>query len=632
MKRLINIFALTLSACVCVCAQNQDTVLSRNVTVEREFKPVIQAAGKVNQRPVVAQVETEPAEMHYSDYTSLLSPDFNLSSLLSQPTRFEVGKSPDGYLKLGVGHTSTLLDFRYHLRDGKRATLDVYADHEACWGRKALENTALGLKYKHNFQDFTMYFGVDGGSEFFSRYGRYYDGNKGLTAEHFSEMNTTSIVGGVTTVVDRQNIWWAGGYVGFQSKNSDMVVYDVNLGYKAYNVKNYALENQIRLNAKVAYQQDAHQMGLNFRMQNNFYKLHTLLQDGAGNWRSDDNNPRHFVRMEPFYEYQTKKLQVHVGVNLDIVSGKGQLLSNSENIAFAPSPNFHIEGQVAKWMTVYGKATGKIADGSFQSAIAANRYTTFMPILYSHHVGPYTPVDAEAGFHIRPEKNLLLEVHGGYAYMKNCKTSFATIDTTFVVGDASVGTGLRNGQLDYWYCDQSRWKIGGSLAYHYRDIVDIHVWGDYYFWNVLRNEFGEVYDEANDVMVEQKYFPKSKFPTYSLTNGRVYDRPNWELGARVDGRIDKNWSLFTEFRAVGSRWAMVGDALTFDPAANATAKCWEVQLKPMLDWNLGVQYELPQYNLSFFAEVNNLLCRYNDIYYGIQSEGTNFLLGATWRF
>ena len=81
-----------------------------------------------------------------------------------------------------------------------------------------------------------------------------------------------------------------------------------------------------------------------------------------------------------------------------------------------------------------------------------------------------------------------------------------------------------------------------------------------------------------------------------------------------------------------------------------------VTLRPTIDLNLGVQYDLwvgkakgasgleiredhaqvlrpePKPNLSLFFQLNNWLHRKNEIYYGYRSQGINFLLGATYRF
>ena len=115
----------------------QDTALNRSVTVERDFQPVIQSAGKVSTKPAVVETSIEPASVEYSDYTAEVTPGTTFHSLLSQPTRFEPGELYHGYVRGAIGHPNTLFDFGYHLDDGKRSILDVYAHHRAEWGLAA---------------------------------------------------------------------------------------------------------------------------------------------------------------------------------------------------------------------------------------------------------------------------------------------------------------------------------------------------------------------------------------------------------------------------------------------------------------------------------------------------------------
>ena len=165
------------------------------------------------------------------------------------------------------------------------------------------------------------------------------------------------------------------------------------------------------------------------------------------------------------------------------------------------------------------------------------------------------------------------------------------------------------GDFDYFYTNYSRGKIGGQFNYHYRDIVRINLYGDCYFW------------------------------TGDTT---VYDRAKWELGLRIDGRVDEHWSLYSDNHFEGSRLALASDG--------------EHTLRPTVELNLGVQYAMwvgkrkadrnqlirekgeqvlrpePQPNLVFFFQLNNWLHRKNEFYYGYRSQGINFLLGATFRF
>ena len=122
MKQLL-ISSLLLCA-LTVSAQNSaDTTLNRNVTVERDFQPVIQAAGKLSTKPEVVETTVEAAKVEYSDYTADVQPSAEFNALLSQPTRFSPGEVYNGYLRGAIGHPNTLFDFEYKLDDGKKSVL-----------------------------------------------------------------------------------------------------------------------------------------------------------------------------------------------------------------------------------------------------------------------------------------------------------------------------------------------------------------------------------------------------------------------------------------------------------------------------------------------------------------------------
>ena len=153
--RYIGISMMMLTA-LCVNAQS-DSALNRSVTVERDFQPVIQAAGKVSTKPVVMTTTIEPAPVEYSDYTADVTPEASLSPMLSQPTRFAPGYVYNGYIRGAIGHPNTLFDFGYHLDDGKNSILDVYAHHKAEWGLATLSKTKVGLDFKHPYSTFSFW-------------------------------------------------------------------------------------------------------------------------------------------------------------------------------------------------------------------------------------------------------------------------------------------------------------------------------------------------------------------------------------------------------------------------------------------------------------------------------------------
>lgn len=559
--------AYILSACALsiISASAQDTVLNRNVTVEREFQPVIQSAGKVDQKPTTLEVEIEPAQVSYSEYSSVLTPDFNLSDLQSQPTKFTQGEPFHGLLRGAIGHPLTLFDFEYRVDDQRKSLLDVYAHHHAQWGRKANSLTNIGFDYTHQFSTCDMYFGVDGGNHFYTRYGRYYEADDRLSIRKASQLKKE----------DKTTIWSADVHIGVKANKKQDFQYLAEVGYKLYHVADMVSEHRLHTRANMEWTGSAHHGGLNFRMDNMFYSTN---EDYIP---KDTYRSRHALRMEPFYAYYGKRFTIHLGVNLDLNIGKGQQLSNSDNISFAPSPNIFFEAQIAKeWVTLYGKATGSHGRSSIEDDLKGNPYYDIAARVQSEHVSSYTPVDAELGFHLRPQKNLLMEIHAGYAYMINATNMLGAYD--LVNPEKTL--------LDFnkHYADYMRFKVGAAFSYHYQDIVTVHLWGDYLGWK----------------------------------SDNVYDRPSWELGLRVDGRIDRNWSLYSDNHFAGSRQALVINGGVEE----------EHKLKPSIDVNLGCKYEWPELNLEFFLQLNNIICRHNDIFYGYQSLGINGLAGVTWRF
>lgn len=589
---------LTLVSGMSVMAQN-DSVLNRSVTVERDFQPIIQAAGKVATRPAVTEMQLEPAKVEYSDYTAEVTPGTNFNPLLSQPTRFEQSEPYHGYVRGALGHANTLFDFGYHVDDGKHSILDVYAHHRAQWGLRALSKTKLGLDFTHPFSTCNLYFGINGVNVYYHKYGHFYDYSLASPSAWIKDKE--AYPGATFADKDKTSLWSAEAYFGVRANAKQEVQYRVQTGYQLFSKPGAVSEHQIRTHADFDWHGDAHHVGANIYVQNNFLQLGSLgatIPDSL--YRS-----RHNLRIEPYYAYHGRRVQIHLGVNLDLNIGRGQnSLSGVENLSFAPSPHIHLEAQVAKnWLTIYADVMGHHALGSLQEYMEKNRYRLIHAGVTEPHYASYTPVDAELGFHIRPHRDLMIELHGGYAYMLHEDVWVATADTMSTF--APLGLKLTPGDFTHLHVNYQRGKVGGQINYHYQDIVRVDLHGDYYFWS------GDT---------------------------TVYDRAKWELGLRIDGRIDKHWSLYSDNYFAGSRLALATDG--------------EHLLKPTVELNLGVQYEmwvgraakqlrddkgtiirpLPQPNLVLFFQLNNWLHRKNDIYYGYNTEGINFLLGATFRF
>lgn len=574
----------------------EDSTLNRSVTVERDFQPVIQAAGKVATKPAVVETTIEPVEVEYSDYTATVQTDPTVDPLASQITRFAPGQRYNGYIRGGLGHPNTLFDFGYRLDDGKNSILDVYAHHHAEWGLATLSKTKVGLNFTHTFSTADLYFGVNGGNIFYNKYGHFYDysfDNSNMWAKNEVAYPKPYSI----EAKDKTSLWTAEVYLGIKSNAKQDFKYRIQTGYAIFAKAQAVAEHQVRTSASFDWHAEEHHVGANVYVQDNFLQLRGAL---AAAIPDSLYGSRHNFRIEPYYAYEGSRVRVHAGVNFDMNLGHGHhILSKNENFSFAPSPHINLEAQVAKqWLTIYADVLGSFGLGNLQGYMEENRYSLIHAGIL-HPCEAYTPVDAEVGFHIRPHRDLMLELHGGYAYMMYEDYLIAAADTTAFAPLAGVNR--LPGDFIHEHTHYQRGKVGGQINYHFRDIVRVNFHGDYYIWS------GDT---------------------------TVYDRPNWEMGLRIDGRIDEHWSLYSDNYFAGSRKVLATDG--------------EHTLKPTVELNLGLQYEMmvgkkartegvllrpePQPNLTLFFQLNNWLHRKNDIFYGYRSQGINFLLGATYRF
>lgn len=575
-----------------VSAYAQDTVLTRNVTVEREFQPVIRQAGKINQVPeMVSEPEQQAVEVRYSEVVPELRTGYNIHSLLSQPQRFGQLDPTNGYLRFGIGHPQTLFDFHYRYAE-KVNSVVLKVEHDAEWGLKTNGETAVGFDFTHTYSTGKVYFNLLGANEYFTRYGRYFeDAKQELTVEKMSEL----------TADDKQNVWKLDATFGAQSNGKDAFNYLVEAAYHAYTVTGIVTEHQANVRLNMDYTLDGHKFGGKIYSQN---QMMNPSEEKKAYYAAHGNsyNSRHCMRIEPFYEYQGRRFFVHAGVNLNVNIGKGSLMSGTEDadprrqVVFAPSPNVRVEAQLApKWAVLYADVKGSLGTSSMPGYLGLNRYMDLTGSIVSHHVSSYTPVDATVGFMFRPYKTLLLELHGGYSYNLN-QALFATqLDTI---------SGL-NRDFQFLYTDYQRWKFGAQFSFHYRDYVDVHAKGDYFVYSGVKSNTTHV-------------------ASFQATDGRIYDRPSWQVGVDVTGHINRHWDVYTNVDLEGGRWALTG-----------YGDRW---LKTYVNVDLGARYCFGDTGnkaldrLSLFADLQNIIHRKNMRWYGYESEGIHGRIGLTWRF
>lgn len=547
---MIRLYPIAL-ACVLILsipctAQAQDTVFNRVVTVERDYQPEIEQTQAITTTPTFIQYTPQLNPVVYSTYSNPLSIGYNLHALPASSTKFSTPTPLNGVIEGALGYRNTHMLFAYQIKHKKKMSLDLYANHDAYWGKDALAQSILGMLATRHFSGADFYFGLEGQNEAFAY-----------------QLDSTAY----KAFFPWRTFWNAQAKIGVQSTKKDGILYRIQTGYNAFFATNHAIEHQVRSYLDFAWKADYHKAGINASVLNAFYTITDTTFTAS-------IAPRHAIHLEPFYEFHSKNIRLHAGVNLDINLGNGQLISGAEDISFAPSPNVEFEWHMMdNVFHLYANAHGYFDNGSLQEFTSYNRYLNLQQGLTLQHPRNYTPIDAQLGFKIRPVATMLIDIYGGYAYMMNAYNMKAILNDANVITDYHL-----------WFTNYQRWKVGASMHYHYRDILELNVAGNYYFWTA-----------------EQP----------------IYDRPNWDIKARLDVHIDSKWSIYSDNYFAGSRLAQTTQG--------------DQTLAPIISLNIGGQYAVNRW-LVAYLQLNDYLHRRSEYFYGYHTQGIHFLAGVKFKF
>lgn len=570
-------------------ATAQTDSISRVVEVTREYQPIIEGAGKMDVLPQLPEAPTVNTDINFSDYATPLQniDPTDIENLGFSPTNFLIPTTLNGFLRGGIGHSATLFDFNYTLnnnsfkqtstRSSTGTTLNLNAHHLGQWGRKTLSHSSLGMDINHLFSSADLYFGVNAENIFFTRYGRYFhytdiDKMKGEFSQKYSHFSHDS----------KQSQWEIDTRIGVRSLPNADIKYLVQTGYEPFILQQSTVEHTINTQAMFEWQTDMHQVGAELHIEDHLYSFDktdpAFVAISTKDGYALDSSAYHAVKLQPYYAYSGNRFNIHLGVNLDMCVGRGKV--------FLPSPNVTFEAKLAPdWLALYGSAIGKYATSSSRQHYNKLRFLHAEREICTRANRSYTPVNATLGFKIRPVTSLLFDVYAGYQY-----TKYDIFFTPESVSDEPTG----------YFTLLSRpyqcWQIGARMHYHYQDIIFVSLDGHYNIWNMSMQE--------ND--------------NFNLPKNHIIDHETWAVNFRVDGKIDSKWSLYLVSHFSGGKYL-------FDMEQKA------IEAKPIIDINLGGQYNINKW-LSCYLQICNIINRKNDIVYGYQTQGINFIGGVTYAF
>jgi hypothetical protein len=583
----IVVFANFFSALNAV-AQKDTTKLKQEVEVTKAYQPTINDALKINDIP---KIKTEPSETPTFDYSIYSKPIFSTFDVKPVEAAKMVGEpTPEmglGLLKLGLGNYLTPYgELFFNAKPGKKSNFGMHFRHLSSAGKVKLlnddkveapesENTAE-IFGKHFFRKSTL----SGNLAYDRRAFDYY----GYAGDILTDAEKQQMI-----PLWQKKQYFSKGIADIHLKSETLAAYDLNydfgINYQLMKSKTGQTENQFVLSGDVK-----KKFGNTFGLLNaslTYYTVDSIQKNSSTGYGKKNQI---MLRANPSVRWETDNSSLQVGLNSTL------FLDNDASADFFVYPKVKAEwSPVKRVLTLFAGVDSYLQHNTYSGIAAENRF-----------VNPYHDV-----------KNTLYEyvLSGGFKGKLSSKTNYVAEVNYSVVKDqhfyhtggmdifkpASTSRWLKN-TFDVMYDDVNILRLSGDVMHSVSDNFSLHLLGNYYSYDL-------------------KSFNKPwQMPNFDLTISGVY-KPVGQL------------KFTTDIFVIGKRTALIKDFDSTEWASSALAEpsSMEIQMDPIIDLNVGVEYQFSP-KLNFFAKLNNFGFQRYEQWLGYTNKSFNWLAGISYSF
>ena len=568
---------------------NAQTV-DQNVTVEREYKPIIQDAGKIISVPEIIEPNVEKTAAKYTEFSFPLPVGQNIQTLSAAELEHQRRNNPkDAFVRIGLGNNlNNLLDFALPLLKKTDMRLDLKLNHLATFSKEAHSNTRAALEFNNNYKNSEFYAGVGLGHEYFKYYGEQFDMTgtpKDLTSLktgiyeelNFVRVNRTAQLFSLNNIVngaDNDVFWRFNAFAGMRSlPATESIRYKAEVQYRLFDSRNGLTENIIHSKANFNTPNGRNRSGIDVEMQNMMYKT-DIANTVMNVWDAYT-----VFSMNPYYSIERERWDIRLGVKSSFSFVHGR--------PFNPSPDVSFEWKaVPEWLAFYAGAGGSYKVNTLDGMFTENRFL-FSDLRVQD---TYTPVSAYFGVKIKPVYNLLFDAYVNYQYIDN-QYFFINKDYAYSLLSSTL-LGSPNDSIIYTnkfnvvYSAATLVKVGLRANYNLRNLVNIQLKGAYNGWDV------------EDIAM-------------------AWNKPKFEADMTADWRVTRNLNVTSNVFFESERFAKLGEQ--------------SMRMRPKVDINLGASYSYLNW-FTLFGKVNNLTNNRYQEFYGYEVQGMNVLVGASFSF
>ena len=572
MKKTFVIIAV-LAMSTGLFAQTQDSLLRRQMELEREFNPTLMDADKINTLPALREPTVQKANTNYSTWAGRVTPPIEIA--LPQPGNIMTDipfSTNKGYLFFNAGNYANLNGaFGYRLVDNDKHNLsfnflhnstngDISYLQESVDGVGNNSNTAymmdnLGkLSYLHLAESLKLNMQLSYLNSKFNYYGnpfeheRYFDNEK----NSYGLLNAKVEVESAES--DFLNYRGSIDFKNFTTKQSETPQYDWMKGNQIHAM--VGLDKPFRGNSKVGVDGT----------------LITALYNG-------DVDNYFLINAAPYILFGSNNTHAKLGVDV--------LFQNAENSKIRVVPNVELKWGVTERSSIYAKLHGGFKHNTLPDIMEETRYfLTSNPVRES-----FTHIDLEAGTRIGELSGFRFDIFGGYK--KTEDEHFLVLNGRDIIDEGTNGPFM-----------ETLKPIYGTLTHSYiGGMINSNIWSPLNISIRLKKNFYDVDELSNNGI--------------DITDAKAYNQSGIDLDIRGTLELIENMKLTLNYYFAGDRWSNYENN--------------NIKMDNINDLNIGGIYDINE-RFSLNLKANNILSQKYDIWYGYPSQGINVAGGFTLKF
>jgi hypothetical protein len=580
MKKYIFTIAASLLLTSAIFAQQEpaDTLLRRQMQLDREFNPTLMDVQKINSLPALPQPVVQRANTNFSTWAGRTTPplDISVPDPSTAMTEIPFDRSR-GYISLNAGnyanvdgalgvrfidngrsmfgfnalHTSTNGHINYvqPYSDPRRNNVYVMNNFGQLRFEQLLSNLRINMHASYLHSMFNYY-----GNTFGSR--RWFENER----QHLGVFNAN---------------------IGFTSRDMGRFGYRASVDLKNFNTLfgDSLVQNGVRgneIDARLGFSQPFNATGSS-RMGIDGRFFTTIYSDTIPNYSQ--------VTVAPYITFGNWLLSARLGADaqLQFVDGNN----------FRVAPNVDVRLMLGEHSSLFARATGGFNPNTFLTMMNQSRYIT--PLAAAHTKPSFTVVDVVAGAKIGQLSGWRFDIFGGFRQTDN--ENFLVMDGRyeFIPDSFALPVFISRGSLMPIFGNLSHSHIGG--------MIKTNIWAPLTLSARVQKNFYTVKDmKVNGVTVD---------------NALAFNKPGIETDIRVIFEATQNLRFTLNYHFAGDRWTFFNNE--------------EVQMANINDLNIGAMYRINN-SISLNLRANNVLFQRYDIWFGHPAQSFNASGGFTFRF